>query len=173
MKEEDRLREEVEKILKEVEETDRREDEEYGGRSGREIPEELATQEKRLEAIRKAKAELEREAKEKAEKEQAKRKEEAENKGKTYSPRKDPETAKPKPRDQRSFTDPDSRIMLSGDKAFIQGYNAQAAVDAETQIIVAVGLGNQANDSTYLAGQVEQVLKNTGRCPREVTADAG
>lgn len=79
----------------------------------------------------------------------------------------------PRPRDQRNFTDPDSRIMLGSDKAFIQGYNAQAAVDAETQIIVAADLGNQANDSTYLAGQVGQVVRNTGRRPKEVSADAG
>ncbi len=29
----------------------------------------------------------------------------------------------PKPKAQRNFTDPDSRIMLSSDKAFIQAYN--------------------------------------------------
>ena len=38
-------------------------------------------------------------------------------------------------RAQRNFTDPESRIMKSRD-GYIQGYNAQAAVDAEAQIIV-------------------------------------
>ena len=31
---------------------------------------------------------------------------------------------------QRNFTDPDSRVLLTKD-GFIQGYNAQAAVDAK------------------------------------------
>jgi len=35
----------------------------------------------------------------------------------------------PKGKDQINFTDPDSRIMLNSDKAFIQGYSAQAAVE--------------------------------------------
>ena len=37
---------------------------------------------------------------------------------------------------QRNFTDPESRILKSKD-GFIQGYNTQAAVDGEAQIIVA------------------------------------
>ena len=172
-KEEERLRGEIERMLREAEETDRREDEEYGDDSGWELPKELRTPEGRLEAIKKAEAELEREARERFEREQAERRKEAESKGKTFKPAKDPEAAKPRPRDQRNFTDPDSRIMVSSDKAFIQGYNAQAAVDVKTQIIVAADLGNQANDSTYLPGQVEQVVRNTGRRPKEVSADAG
>ena len=55
-----------------------------------------------------------------------------------------PETGKPAaplpdepdPKAQRNFTDPDSRIMKSKE-GFVQAYNAQAAVDAEAQIIVA------------------------------------
>jgi len=172
-KEEQRLREEIEKMLKEADEIDRLEDEEYGDKSGWELPEELSTQKKRLKAIRRAKAELEREAREKLEKEQAERRKEAESKGKTYRPVKDPKDAKPKAKDQWNFTDPESRIMVNSDKAFIQGYNAQAAVDAETHIIVAADLGNQASDSGYLPDQVMQVVENTGRSPKEVSADAG
>ena len=42
----------------------------------------------------------------------------------------DPEQAKPEPKAQRNFTDPDSRIMKDGaTKEFVQAYNAQAAVD--------------------------------------------
>ena len=40
---------------------------------------------------------------------------------------------------QRNFTDLDSRVLLTKD-GFIQGYNAQAAVDGAKQIIVAHGL---------------------------------
>lgn len=172
-KEEERLREEIERMLKEADEIDRLEDEEYGDESGWELPKELRTPEGRLAAIKKAKAELEQEARERFEREQAERKKKAEAKGKAFKPSKDPKAVEPRPRDQRNFTDPDSRIMVGSDKAFVQAYNAQAAVDAETRIIVAADLGNQASDSTYLAGQVEQVVRNTGRRPKEVSADAG
>ncbi len=81
--------------------------------------------------------------------------------------------AKPKDKDQINFTDPDSRIMLNSDKAFIQGYNSQAAVDAETHIILAAELTSQAVDSPHLGDMVRQVERNTGRRPRELSADAG
>jgi len=42
----------------------------------------------------------------------------------------------PPDRAQRNFTDPDSRIMKARD-GFIQGYNAQTAVDATHQVFVA------------------------------------
>jgi IS5 family transposase len=63
--------------------------------------------------------------------------------------------------------------MRNSDKAFIQAYNAQAAVDSEHQIIVAADASNQAADSPHLLAITEQVEKNTGRQLREVSADAG
>jgi hypothetical protein len=36
---------------------------------------------------------------------------------------------------QRNFTDPDSRVLLTKD-GFIQGYNAQAAVDGAKQMVL-------------------------------------
>ena len=172
-KEEKRLREEVQRLLERMERNDQKEDELYGDSNGYSLPKHLATAQGRLEAIAKAKAELEAEAREKAERKQAERKEKAEKQGKTHKPRKDPKNAKPKARDQRNFTDADSRIMRNSDKAFIQGYNAQAAVDAQTQIIVAADLTNQAGDCPHLQSQVEQVKRNTGQKPKEVSADAG
>ncbi|MCX5967636.1 MAG: hypothetical protein NTV57_08360 [Cyanobacteria bacterium] len=47
---------------------------------------------------------------------------------------------------QRNFTDPDSHIMKT-DGGWIQGYNCQAAVDGDHQVIVAVGVSNQPPDS--------------------------
>ena len=172
-REEKRLREEVDRILEQMERADQAEDEMYGDARGYELPEELSTRQKRLEAIRKAMAELEAEAREKMGQEQAKRDKEAQKKGKNYEPRKDANEAKPDPKAQRNFTDPESRIMKNSDKAFIQGYNAQATVDAETHIIVAADLSNQASDCPHLKGQIEQVLENTGRHPKEASADAG
>ena len=56
---------------------------------------------------------------------------------------------------------------------FVQGYNAQAAVDAASQIIVAQQVTNAPNDQQQLAPLVAQIKANTGRQAREVSADAG
>jgi len=63
-KEEQRLKEEIEELIRRAEEIDAEEDALYGeGKTGEEIPEELRRRESRLEKIRQAQAELEREAK--------------------------------------------------------------------------------------------------------------
>ena len=49
---------------------------------------------------------------------------------------------KPKDKAQRNFTDPDSRIMKR-DGAYLQGYNGQALVDEEHQVIIACATTNQ------------------------------
>ena len=73
---------------------------------------------------------------------------------------------------QRNFTDPDSRILKTKD-GFVQGYNAQSAVDAAAQVVVAHGLGAATTDQAQLAPMVEAIEANTGRLPRELSADAG
>ncbi len=78
----------------------------------------------------------------------------------------------PKDTAQRNFTDPDSRIMKAGG-GFLQGYNGQAAVDADNQVIVACGLTNAGSDQGQLAGMVDAVEANTGHKPAELSADAG
>ena len=170
---EERLRQEIEQELRRMEETDRAEDKEHGERRGDELPAALSTASKRLDAIRKAKAALEEEVREKARQEQAKKEKEAALSGKRYKTRQDPAQAKPKAKDQRNFTDPESKIMKNADKAFIQAYNAQATVDAHSQIIVAADLSNQGNDCPHLIRQIEQVIANTGLIPQESLADAG
>ena len=79
---------------------------------------------------------------------------------------------KPKPKAQRNFTDPDSRIQKSGG-TFLQGYNCQAAVDADAQVIVAQGVTNQPPDNHHLPPLLEQTQQNTGRRPDAGLADAG
>ena len=56
---------------------------------------------------------------------------------------------------------------------FIQGYNAQAAVDAEAQVIVAHGLDANGSDQHQLTPMVDAVEANMGRKPDQVSADAG
>lgn len=78
----------------------------------------------------------------------------------------------PKAKAQRNFTDPDSHILKGGD-GWIQGYNCQAAVDGDHQIIVAVGVSNQAADQHHLLPMVERIVANTGQLPEKLIADAG
>jgi hypothetical protein len=129
---------------------------------------------------------LEREAKEKAARQRAeaeakiaeRREQEAETGKKAggHDPQApDPEQAKPEPKAQRNFTDPDSRIMPDGANkgSFVQAYNAQAAVDSQAQVIVAAEITQQTNDSQQLIPMIEQVAANVGRKPEAVSADAG
>ena len=73
---------------------------------------------------------------------------------------------------QRNFTDPDSRIMKTGD-GYIQGYNGQAVVDSTSQIIVAHGLSNQSPDAEYFVPLLDMAVANLGQAPAVVTADNG
>jgi transposase/IS5 family transposase len=90
-------------------------------------------------------------------------------------PRNSPPATKdgtPKPKAQRNFTDPDSRIMLR-DGAFLQAYNGQIAVDEEHQIIVAAALSNQSPDAEYFEPMLRRVVESCGAVPERVTADSG
>lgn len=152
--------------LRQAEGVDAREDKEQGAELGAELPEWVRDKQRRLKKIREARARLEAEARAQAE----------ENKPQNQSggagrPRKN-EPGTPKDSAQSNFTDPESRIMKSHD-GFIQGYNAQAAVDSESQVIVAEGLTNNASDATQLAAIVAQIKQNTGRQAQELSADAG
>lgn len=153
--EEARLRAEVEKMLAESDAIDAAEDEQYGAdKRGDELPAELANRKTRLQKIQEAKAALEAEAR-------AKR--EATGRGKST----------PSPKAQRNFTDPESRIMLNSDKAYVQAYNAQLAVDADHQVIVAVDVVQASNDKQQLIPLVEAVVDNCEETPGAVSADAG
>jgi transposase len=126
---------------------DAEEDRRHGRQRGDELPAWVADKQARLAKIDAAKAALEAEA---------------QAAGKPV----------PEPKAQRNFTDPDSRIMKSG-RDFVQGYNAQAAVDAQAQVIVAQSLSNHPTDVQQLAPIVAQIKHNTGRQARELSADAG
>ena len=78
----------------------------------------------------------------------------------------------PKPKAQRNFTDPDSRIMVR-DGGFLQAFNAQLAVDEDHQIIVAVAVGNQGPDAQYLEPMLRRVVDNCSAVPEVTTADSG
>ena len=145
-------------------------------KSGEEMPAWVGDKKRRAEKIRAAKAELEAEARAAAEAErkaraEAEKKREAEGRKKPGRPAAPP-SEDPDPKAQKNFTDPESRIMKTKD-GFIQGYNAQAAVDAEAQVIVAHGLDANGSDQHQLTPMVDAVEANMGRKPEEVSADAG
>jgi hypothetical protein len=73
---------------------------------------------------------------------------------------------------QRNFTDPESRIMKTPG-GFEQAYNAQAAVDADSQVIVAAGLTNAGNDKQQVVPMAAAIEQNMGRTPQELSADSG
>ncbi len=116
-------------------------------RRGDETPDWMASKQSRLEKIRAAKAALEAEAEAAGQ-------------------------AAPDDKAQRNFTDPESRIQKTKD-GFIQGYNAQAAVDHANQIIVACDVGPSSADNPQLVPMVDRIIANTGAVPNEFSADAG
>lgn len=175
-KREAELKAEVDRWLEAAEAADAEEDRLYGSKRGDEMPDWVADKEKRLAKIREAKVELEAEAKAAAEEETRRRAAAEEQRiaegrkksGKTPAPPK----AEPDGKSQRNFTDPDSRILKTKD-GYIQGYNAQAAVDAKMQIIVAHGLTSSMSDQNQLVSLMDRIEENLGRKPKEASADAG
>jgi len=169
---------EVAKWLAEAETTDGAEDEAYGAeRRGDELPDWVANKAQRLAKMREAMAALEAEAQaEAAASEQAasvEREDDESASGAGGEGEAPPPPAKPPPeKAQRNFTDPDSRIMKTAD-GFEQAYNAQAAVDADSQVIVAEGLTNAGNDKQQVVPMVAEIEAQTGRPPRELSADSG
>ena len=176
MKEESaRLESEIAELLAVAEQTDDEEDSRFGcDVRGDELPKELAFREGRLAKIRKAMAELEAEAEEAAEEAKCEDAPAGDDpKPKKRGRQKKKPAGVPDDKAQKNFTDGESKIMLSGDKSFIQGYNAQAAVDSDYQVIVASMVTNQAADSPHVEAMVERVEENTGQLPDEMSLDAG
>jgi len=81
-------------------------------------------------------------------------------------------TGNPKPQAQRNFTDPESHIFKGGE-SWIQGYNSQAAVEADHQVIVAIGVSNQPSVAVHFVPMLERIEANTGQRPAALIADAG
>jgi transposase len=78
----------------------------------------------------------------------------------------------PKEKDQRNFTDPESRIMKKG-AGFEQCYNAQAAVDKRNQIIIGAYVTQAGNDKQQMEPLVECAIEQIGVLPDRGLADAG
>lgn len=141
------LKEEIARLVQQAEAQDAAEDHAYGADSdGYSVEAELALREQRLAKIRALRERLE--AEQRAEQGVA-------------------EDAAPviDEKEQRSFADGDARIMLMKRGEYAYAYNAQAAVDATSGIIVAADLTNTAPDSGHLPSLVS--------CVRDLRAAAG
>jgi transposase len=87
----------------------------------------------------------------------------------------EPQPPEPGPRDQDqyNFTDPDSRIMKNGNnQGFEQAYNAQAAVEHESRLIVGNTLSNHPNDKQEGLPTVKAIPSLLGT-PAAAVMDAG
>jgi transposase len=163
-KETERLKAEIEQLLKEAEQLDAEQDAALGSRRGDELPAELKRREDRLAKIREAKARLEAEARAEAEAEQCRRDEEqAQREAEGRKRRgKGPAPIDPTPKEkaQTNFTDSEAKIMKQSNKGFDYSYNAQAVVDGANQIIVAAEVTRATNDKQQAVPMAQATLNN-------------
>lgn len=170
------LREEVQTLLRKAAEVDRED-----LADGVDLPAEITRREDRLQALAEAKAKIAERVKERDEQarkdyqEKLARREAVRATGK--KPRgkepKAPETG-PQAKDQINLTDEESRIMPSAD-GFVQGYNAQAAVDVDSMLIIATTLTQHTNDKQQVEPMVSELKglqDNLGK-PETLLADNG
>ena len=136
------------------------------------VPEAIARRRERIGKLREATAVIEAWAKERHREElaafEAKRREREEKQKATG---KKPRGREPKPpqegpgaQEQYNFTDPESRVMKTAD-GFAQTYNAQAAVEIESRLVVSAAVTDAPNDKEQLVptlGCVSPVVKSIG-----------
>jgi transposase len=168
-------------LLADAEAVDAAEDARYGvdGKDA-DLPAELDRREKRLARLQAARAQIEAEAADKA-RQQA---EDTERRRQDRAGSADEATiaeagqaaadkARPKPKAQANFTDPQSRIMKTSTGAYAQAYNAQAVVDDTHQIITAADITTCASDALSYTPMLDQCAANTGTHPAQALLDAG
>lgn len=182
------IEDEITLLMKQAEEAD------YRDFDGLDIPEEIKRRKDRLNKIKAAKAEIENRRKAKYDEEKAeydakiaKRKAKEEARGRKLGGRKPTEpTPDPKPSDQVNLTDEESRIMPTSGGGFVQAYNAQAAVDMDSRIIIENHVTQNTNDKKELSpaldnieklpesiGQVEKLATDAGYDSQANREDAG
>ncbi|GLK29708.1 hypothetical protein GCM10017608_36480 [Agromyces luteolus] len=172
------LKAEVQELLALAEQADRAD-----VPDGVSLPAEIKRREDRLSAMAAAKAKIEARAKERFEREQAAYEAKVTQRdAKAKKTGKKPGGKPPKPpapgvraTDQINLTDEESRIMPVSGGGFEQAYNAQAAVDAGSLLVVAAAVTQATNDKEQVApmlahfaalpkslGKIEQLLADTG-----------
>ena len=172
-----RIKREIERLLRTAEKADANDIPD-----GLDIPRELARRETRLQAIADAKERIRLREQERIAAEQAAydqkmsertaRERETGKKTGGFRPKRPSRAMNPKA--QINLTDDESRIMPAGD-GFVQAYNAQAAVDCGSLLLVDSEVSQCPTDRTLLASTVARLTmlpKQLGAV-NEVLADAG
>ena len=180
LKAEPELAAEVQRWFQRAGEEDAAEDVQHGReRRGDVLPTWAVSKQRRLEKLREARAAIEAEAKAEAEA-RAADKAAAEKARAEGSPAPAPTVKHPKhhidgtpnAKAQRNFTDPESKLLRTRD-TYVQGYNAQVAVDSSSQVIVAQMLMREQNDVHALGPMLRLIKAFTGKQARELSADTG
>jgi len=152
----------VDRWLKEADEIDEQEDAKFGDKRGDEFP----SAEEALRRVREAKKALEQQDKKKREERKKAEKECKKPKSKAKQRTAPPDDKK------YNFTDPDSGLMRTSN-GYVQGYNAQAAVDTRKHIIVACDVSGEKNDLNELIPVIKQIRVNCKQQAKEISADSG
>lgn len=145
---------------------------------GLSIPDEIIRREDRIKSLEEARRIIEErhkaEQQARYEKKNAEReKQRQEGKAPKGSDPKEPEESTPADKKQYNFTDPESRIMKAGNgKHFEQAYNAQAAVETETMLVVGQLVTDAPNDKEQLNPVLESIPEEVIE-PENVLADTG
>ena len=136
---------------------------------GLDVPAEIARREERLKQMAEAKAKIEERAKERHQAEQRVHAEKVARREAQRQAGRKPRGKEPKPpsegprdSDQVNLTDEQSRIMPAPGGRFEQAYNAQAAVDADSLLIVTTGVTQDTNDKR----QIEPALNRIAALPK-------
>lgn len=164
---------EVRELMAMAEEADSKEQED-----GQSLPNEMAHREKLRQKMEAARREIEERTRQRAEAERAeydRKVLERENRhGKRKGKRIKPPREEPEPREQVNLVDKDSRLMRKNKRSgYEQGYNAQAAVDADgTQMVLGARITQCASDSNELVEDVKAIPESVGKAER-VLADSG
>jgi len=163
-KEEQRLRAEIDALLRQAQTQDATEDAVLGSRRGDELPEELRRREARLAVIGAAKQRLEEQARAAAEAERQRRQEAEAERQRTGRKRRGKEPGPivetPDDKAQTNFTDPELKMMKANNKGWDYCGNAQASVDEAFQIIVACDVSDAANDKQQAVPLALATLEN-------------
>jgi transposase len=150
LEEEAKLKGEIEELLKRAQTVDKQEDQDYGpDEDGYQVSEELARREQRLTRIQQAKAALEK-------------REQQAHPSEPIDPKK-----------QISFADPDARCFTKPGDGTRYIYNAQAAVDMDSQIIVANHIEDSVSDAHAAGPALESMEQDLGQLPGVLVTDAG
>lgn len=146
---------------------------------GLSVPGEIKRREDRIAKLKEAKKVMEERAKQRFEEEKAEyeaklaaRKAKEKQTGRKSGGKKpEPPQEGPRPKDQYNFTDPESRIMKDGG-GFEQCFNAQAAVEVETMLVVGQHVCDAPNDKELLESTMDCVSPAEGELSNGL-ADSG